>query len=113
MRHGEPLDVLRETSGSDGNIVYVDGKPVKRRGAVHRIKGSVQPLSGRDLMIVPEGDRLTEQYWVYTADDIQTNDKVRRLGAIFQVQDVKAWPSYRQARMMLVDTVERTPWPSA
>lgn len=98
---------------------YVDGKPIERPERAARIKASVQPLSGRDLLLVPEAHRFKEQYYVYTLGDIQGRDLVRlpddgnvalnRLSPLkfnvnYQVQSVEYWASYRKARIMRVDT---------
>lgn len=100
--YSEALDVLREQPG-EGAIVYVDGKPVRRLPVKLRIHGSVQPLTGTELLIVPEGDRTTEQYSVYTADDLRLSDKIQRKGAVLEVQQVSDWGRFRVARAMRVD----------
>ncbi len=60
-------------------------------------------MSGKDLLLVPEGDRTREQYWLYTECKVQLADRVERCGVNFQVQSVQNWGSYNQARIMRID----------
>lgn len=119
----EKLAVFREGTAVPQNVVIVDGKPVKRNGMSFSIQGTIQPMNGRDLLLVPEGDRFKEQYWVYAQNctivvndglDIQdlptqllVNDQITRLGVNFQVQEVEDWGSFCRARIMRVDTGPR------
>jgi len=98
ISHDEKLLVTR-----DGPIRYIDGKPVKGQPTVFEICGNVQPIDGLQLLIVPEGDRHKEQYWVFTYDQPLLNDMITRNGINYQVQLVQEWGSYRKARMMRID----------
>lgn len=114
----ETLPALRE-----GAALYVDGKATKRNPTRFTITGAIQPLSGNDLLIVPEGDRFTEQYWVWQAlspgvTGIEVEDKLLREGKTFQVQMAKPWgdvtggTGFIQARVMRVDVgPDATSWP--
>lgn len=61
--------------------------------------GSMQPLSGRDLQRLPEGDRATEQLWYFTTTRLQTAevdtgqvaDVVDVDGEAYEVQTVENW----------------------
>src|SRR5258706_9312645 len=97
INYDETLPVVRE-----GCVTYVDGKPRKSASTIHEVECNVQPLAGRELLLVPEGDRHKEQYWLWTADDIRVNDRVVRCGANYQVQVVQQWGSYRQAKLMRI-----------
>lgn len=94
----DTLEVTR-----DGCVIYVDGKPVKENQTTFNIAGNVQPMNGRDLMLVPEGDRFKEQYWLWTDCKILVNDRVRFRCKNFQVQSVQVWGSYFQSRIMNID----------
>ena len=103
----EVLEVQREGSDIPGSIVYLDGKPVRRQPIIFTIVCTVQPLSGRDLLMVPEGDRISANYWVWsnqTQKPLKLNDLIRREDEVYQVQESSDWGSYTRARMMLVDT---------
>jgi hypothetical protein len=98
-----------------GEVLYKDGKPVSTNNIEFQITCNVQPLNGRDLQLVPEGDRYKEQYWVFmnqTQLPLQTNDTVLRPGVLqnsqptivkFEVQEVQNWGSFTQARIMRID----------
>ena len=94
----EVLDVFRE-----GCITYVDGKPVKGELFKDKFRGNVQPMNGRDLLLVPEGDRFKEQYWIFTTYPLLVNDRVVRCSVNFQTQTVETWGSYFRARIMRID----------
>ena len=126
MACDEVLPFLREGTAPPGDdVVYVGGKPVKRDPTTMILRATVQPVDGRDLMLVPEGDRFTENLWVYVdkgcapilpphepnPDDQgaclapfpQDDDKVLRNGKVYQVQECQDWGSYVRARVTLVD----------
>ncbi len=76
--------------------------------------GSMQPLSGRDLQRLPEGDRATEQLWYYTKATLLTSDvatgRVADLvnvgGVSYEVQTVEDWSAsgnYYRARLSKVN----------
>lgn len=91
MSQDETLKVYR-----DGPVRQVQGKPVKGDPTCYQIQCNVQPLDGRDLLIVPEGDRFKEMYWVYTNEvdnPVFVNDRVVRNNLNFQVQKVETWGS--------------------
>lgn len=106
----ETLKVRRQGSSVPKNVSYVDGKPVKRTEFDFEITCNVQPLNGRDLLILPEADRFKEQYWVFMNQQekpLLVNDIVVRFqeGQLvnFQVQSAENWGSYTRARIMRID----------
>lgn len=106
----ETLAVIREGSVIPTNVVYVDGKPLKRDAINFDITCNVQPFNGRDLLLVPEGDRFKEQYWIFMNQEqkpLLVNDRVIRIQAgqavNFQVQTAEDWGSYTRARIMRID----------
>ena len=92
---------------NEGRVVYQDGKPVKADVTQFNLTCNVQPLDGRQLLLVPEGDRLKEQYWVFTNEvdnPVRDNQRVLRQGIQFQIQESEQWGSYQAFRMMRIDT---------
>lgn len=98
--------------------VYVDGKSVTELESKFCFKANVQPLNGRDLLLVPEHQRFIEQYWCFvpspktTYDGSEqrffrnkgvTGEVIERNGINYQVQDIEYWGSYERARIMRVD----------
>lgn len=92
-------------------INYVDGKAVPREPERRRFRANVQPLNGRDLLLVPEHQRFLEQYWLYVPGEVfergnraeGTGELVERAGLRFQVQSVEAWGGYQRVKVMRVD----------
>lgn len=84
---------------------YVDGKLQTRRTDEFQIRGNVQPLSDRELLIVPEHQRFREQYYVYTDEQkqIEAGSIVIRGVLQYQVQAIGYWGSYQRLRIMRVD----------
>lgn len=97
----EVIPVVREDQ-----VIYLEGKPVKRELAEFFIVCNVQPMDGRDLLLVPEADRFKEQYTLFT-NNVQTplmdNDRIVRGGINFQCQNVENWGSYQKCRIMRID----------
>lgn len=98
ISHDEVVTVYRE-----GPVTYVDGKPVKHGANEFQIRANVQPIQGRDLLLVPEADRFKENYFVWTETLMLVNDRVVREMVNFQVQEVQTWGSFYQLRMMRTD----------
>lgn len=110
----ETLKVVRQGTAIPGNVIYVDGKPVKRDPIIFNITCNVQPLNGKDLLLVPEGDRYKEQWWIFMNNEqkpLHDNDIVERPEEDdpeqriinYQVQSSEAWGSYTRARIMRID----------
>ena len=120
LKNDETLTVTRI-----GATVYQEGKAIHYDPIVFQIIGNVQPLNGRQLLLVPEHDRYKEQYWVYIDNSQFTNDKglevdgpsvllvndrVTRLCANYQIQEVENWGTYCRVRIMRIDVgPDRTP----
>lgn len=86
-----------------GEVQYIDGKPVQKAIQEFELFGNVQPLNGRDLLLVPEGDRFKEQYFIFTSFQLLVNDRVIRCGVNYQTQTVENWGSFIRARIMRID----------
>lgn len=107
MLNDEELVVRRQDAKLGDYVVVVDGKRVKRGHAEFAVRCNVQPVSGKDLLQVPEGDRFDEAMWFYV-DDTQTplapNDLICRPDdGWYQVQTCEGWGSYTRAMGQLVD----------
>lgn len=109
----ERLSVFREGTDVPRNVVYVDGKPIKRYSTTFQVTCAVMPIQGRDLLLVPEGDRERENYWCFTNNQdvtLRLNDFVIRedlqtskATLYFQVQSVENWGSFQRVRLMRID----------
>jgi hypothetical protein len=113
LNKDETLSLTRKQA-----VNYVDGKPTYGPPLELFVIANVQPVAGRDLLLVPEHDRFSEQYWLYFRNPnwvrnkgieytsqsyILVNDIIHRLGKNFQVQTVENWGSYCRARMQILD----------
>lgn len=104
MSGDERLKVFRARE-----VTYKEGKPEKHFTFSFFAIGNVQPLIGKDLLLVPEGDRDKEQYEFFCLncepceDTLQLSDRVVRGGVNFEVQSVEPWGSYCIARIMRID----------
>lgn len=54
-----------ETYGADGMVA--DGEPAE----VVTVKGSLQPASGKDLKVLPEGETVTEALVFFTSAELR------------------------------------------
>lgn len=102
---GQTTTITRKAAGS-----YVDGRWVDGAATVYTAAGNVQPLNGRELLQLPEGDRNREYKKMYTAFAVQNDDVVTISGKTYQAQNVADWsdhpqPHYR-VRLMLIEDQE-------
>ena len=107
MLNDEEVVVRRQDATLGDATVVVGGKRLKRGYLEFALRCNVQPVSGDDLIQVPEGDRFDEQLWFYADDSQQPmapNDLICRSGdGWYQVQMCEGWGSYTRARGQLVD----------
>ena len=100
MTHDEELNLLVISP-----ITYVDGKPQSSLLSKTSFPATVQPLSGRDLLLVPEHQRFLEQWWIFVPKPhvLNTGNIIHRKGVHYQVQETQDWGSYQEVRIMRVD----------
>lgn len=105
MLSDETLLLRRQISSLGDSVIIVDGKRVYRDFVEFQIDCNVQPTTGDDLLLLPEGDRFDEQLILYvqdTSEQPQPNDLVKR-GDWYVVQAAEGWGSYTRVRMQRVD----------
>lgn len=97
---------------ADGEISEVDGSFVPGETISLQILGSVQPIQARDLVTIPEGDRVRERFRFYSLHRL-LNDRVSKLRKgddiainceAFRVESVQHWPNYSMAIVVRVNT---------
>jgi hypothetical protein len=89
-----------------GRVVERFGKPVHLDQGSFQLACNCQPVKGLELLLVPEGDRQREQYWLFaeTLDrPLTINQTVIFNSLNFQVQAVELWGDYQKARIMRID----------
>lgn len=66
------------------------------------VRASIQPLTGEQLLRLPEGERTRERIIIFTAAQLRTTrqsevamaDRVAYRGEQFEVESVEAWAGY-------------------
>lgn len=112
MDNDETLTVVRQGRAVDADMAYVDGLPVASHPpTTFDIICTVQPMDGRDLLLVPESFRTRESLWLWMRHDdivsqgnvIDVADVVVRLGRAYQVQSSEHWGSYSRCVLVAID----------
>lgn len=91
-----------------GATTHSGGVSSKAASTSFTIKGNAQPLSGKELLQLPEGDRQRQNKKLFTRTEIRNDDLITIGGVPFEVQTVEDWtrqirlPHY-EARIMKVD----------
>jgi hypothetical protein len=89
------LTVTRYAAGD-----WVDGRYLDASTATVTAQASVQPIRGRELLMLPEGWRTREPVQVYTETELLTVDEAAGTkpdqfafgGRTYEVHRVEAWP---------------------
>lgn len=101
---------IERVDRSAGN--WDKGQRIKGSTTNFNAKGSIQPIVGRELLSVPEGDRNRENSKIYTRFQLIVGDIVTKTStqARYQVRDVRDWSQYAfahyRARIVLIDGQE-------
>ena len=107
MLNDEVVRVRRQADDLGGDTVVVDGKRVRRDYTEFDVRCTVQPVSGKELMQVPEGDRFDGQMAAWVADRAGTmaaNDLVLRPGdGWYLVQSTEGWGGFTKILMRPID----------
>lgn len=80
----ETITITRKSTGSYENGHYVEGA-----GTNSSIQANVQPLSGSQILQLPEADRKKESLSILTESEVRINDIVTRGGKTYEVQRVE------------------------
>lgn len=74
-----------------------DGYPKKPRFEIREIEGNVQPVTGKELLEVPEGDRERQIFNVFSKEKLNPNDIVIRNNIEYEVRLNEDWNQGRAA----------------
>lgn len=100
----QDFTVLRADPASEGyyddNGNWVEGDNTT---AQFDIKGSLQPITGNDLQILPEGLKRTDLKKLYTRTELRSlddgneteADKINIDGSVYEVHSVEKWVGRR------------------
>jgi hypothetical protein len=87
-----------------GPVEFVRGKPVVvGKSEKFTILGNIQPVSGNDLLQMPEADRRSHHKYIYTRDRVEMNDIATINGKQWETQEIEEWGPYLQVRVVLKD----------
>jgi hypothetical protein len=80
---------------------YVNGIWTDLAVETIRVRGSLQPMSGRDLDQLPEGERTAGQWKLYTETELRTSatgpaDTLQARGRALKVMAEIPWPDHTQ-----------------
>ncbi len=89
-----PLTLYRKNTGS-----YVNGQWIEGTETAIPITASVQPLTGEDVLLLPEGRRNSKSYALFTSTPIKTlntnntknTDQIQIFGERFEIIKVEIW----------------------
>lgn len=104
----EQLTLRRPDNTLGDGLIIVGGKRVFRPGTFveFTVRCTVQPVSGKDLILEPAGDRFAEQLWFWVPvpyEQPQPNDFIEREGELYQIQSSATWGSHAKAMGVRVD----------
>lgn len=103
LRNAEMLTIRRREAGK----FYKGRWKSSNRFEEFEALCSFQPVSGRETMQLPEGDRTKSHVKVYTEFALKRDDIIERNGEEFEVQILNNWGTFTKAIARLMD-VERS-----
>lgn len=101
--------ILSDLDDTDGHVILYWGSISSLT-----VFACPQPLSGRETLAIPEGDRNRERLKLYSADELRVKDEVTKAdadvvevdGKLFKVESVQAWSDYWKAIVVSVEPDE-------
>jgi hypothetical protein len=60
-------------------------------------KANLQPLTGKEIQSLPEGERTDERLNGWTIEAITQKDKLVLRGGVYSVRNIEFWPTHRGA----------------
>jgi len=82
----QTLSGTRNAAGSYVNGVWVNGAPANISLAC-----SVQPSTGKEILLLPEGRRTESAYTLRSVAEIKEGDKFTIFGDVHEVLKVQVW----------------------
>lgn len=94
---GSVYDVTRPGQGEYVRGIWVPA--LTKKAEKFNVLAVVQPLTGKDILLLPEGQRITQAFKVYTSFAMQTvnSEKTKKADTIsindeeFEIHSVEPW----------------------
>lgn len=91
-RRASPLTITRQGAGS-----YVSGIWTPGADGTITIQAVIQPLSGKERQLMPEGIRDSGKWRVWSRNEIMNGDRLTINGTVCVIIAVEVWPSHYRA----------------
>jgi len=78
--------VTRHSAGA-----YVDGRWAAAAATNLNVAGVVQPVTGKDLQLLPEGTAISDSRKVWTTTELLPSDAITIGGKVYNVISVMPW----------------------
>ena len=103
IKRGDKLHITRRVKG-----VYEYGEYKQGKECCFNAIGHVQPITGKELLNVADGERHKGHYNIWTEFKLITKDVVRNKcdNLTYEVEIVENWGAYVKARAVLEDGQE-------
>jgi hypothetical protein len=82
---------------SSGEDTYVKGRRVAPATSTSSIVGCIQPVTGRDLQVLPEGMRADEARVLYSTSELRAEPPIDRViidGEVWEVFKCERWQGF-------------------
>lgn len=88
-------ETITMTRADAGPRSEVDGYAVKKnRTEFLDIPVSIQPLTGEEILRLPDGDRVRRPIRIYSKFEFEIKDRITRNGIIFEISPSQNWNEY-------------------
>ena len=104
IKDGESLTIRRREDGKFERGKWISSN---RFEEFEDVSVSFQPLSGRERLQLPEGDRKRSHIKMYTEFQVKVDDIIERNGEDYEVQIVDDWGTFTKSIARLVDVKRR------
>jgi hypothetical protein len=92
-RNSSTYEILRK---SEAEVEFDEtGKAVAVSDERNVFKANLQPLTGKEIQSLPEGERTDERLNGWTIEAITQKDKVVLRGGVYSVRNIEFWPTHR------------------
>ncbi len=103
VRQARLLTQQKATLTRYGKGEYVQGVYEQGNKSCIEIRASIQPITGHELMSMPEGERTRSHFNVFTTTKLKNEDLINYKGKVYEVRTVEDWDEYSLGKAVLKD----------